>query len=191
MASASSTELSAADIAAKIRGLEATLAAQRAAMRETETELKAWRKVQQKCADAAAVAEAGLPSKRAKLEPPPTPPRSPSSSSDDGEASSSDEDDATAGVAAAAPPPPPPAPPSPPAVVAAPPVLPVVAAPAEPPPSARYSPADAPRAMARALRENDAEAVVAILYGDTPRTLEARWEAARARAACAWASACS
>ena len=130
MASASSTELSAADIAAKIRGLEATLAAQRAAMRETETELKAWRKVQQRCADAAAVAEVGLPSKRAKLEPPPTPPRSPSSRRDDGEASSSDADDATAGEAAAAPPPPPPAPPSPPAVVAAPPVLPVVAAPA-------------------------------------------------------------
>jgi len=117
MASAAPTELSAAAIAEKIRGLEATLAAQRAAWRETEAELKAWRKVHQRCVDAAAVAQAGLPAKRAKLEPPPTPPPSPSSSGSSDEDSSNDADDATAGKAvavellvanAAAPPSPPP-----------------------------------------------------------------------------------
>jgi len=128
MASAASTELSAAAIAEKIRGLEATLAAQRAAWRETEAELKAWRKVHQRCVDAAAVAQAGLPAKRAKLEPPPTPPRSPSSSGDDDEDSSSDTDEATAGKAVAVPLPPAPAPPSPPPVVDAPAVLPVAKA---------------------------------------------------------------
>lgn len=140
MASAAPVELSAAAIAEKIRGLEVKLAAQRAAWRETEAELKAWRKVHQRCVDAAAVAQAGLPAKRAKLEPPPTPPPSPTSSGDGDDDSSSDTDEAPAPKAEAVPLPAAPAPPSPP---------PAANAAAPPPPPAPAAPKRAARAAGK------------------------------------------
>jgi len=135
--------MSAKEILAVISRLEQKAAAEKAAWKATEAEIRAWRTVMSKRVNADVQVLAGFEAKRPKVEPPPSPVASPSSDSDD----SSTEDGDGAERAEAAPVVAPPLPLADPVPVAG-------AAAAAPPPSP--APA-APKRAARAVGKRGAK----------------------------------